>query len=167
MHNDTKPRNPLRSSTMKHHRDNTLSMRGGAVCSDKRVREQRYRCSLHKELYVQVSPHTAQARLKYWQQYRASQPTQALRKRHIVGSSHRWDEGAELQHGSFFQASPRRTSNTGLRQPHLAEVGALSGRGKVRTPMQAITTCRSLSPRSHTRSPSSFPHGSPAAGSML
>jgi hypothetical protein len=30
----------------------------------------------------------------------------------------------------LFQASPRRVSDTGLRQPHQAEVCTLSGRGK-------------------------------------
>ena len=49
-----------------------------------------------------------------------------------------------------------------LRQLHLAEVCTLSGQGKVRTPMQAITACHSLSPRSPTRSTNSSPCGSPA-----
>jgi hypothetical protein len=70
--------------------------------------------------------------------------------------------GAELQRGSLSQASRFRTSDTGLRQPHLAEVCTLSGQGKIRTPMQAITACHSLSPRSLTRSTNSSPCGLPA-----
>lgn len=60
------------------------------------------------------------------------------------------------------QASFHRTSNVGLRQLHHTEVCTLSGQGKFRTPMQPITGCRSLSPRSHAGSLDSFPYGSPA-----
>jgi hypothetical protein len=51
----------------------------------------------------------------------------ALRSRHIIGPFRCRNLGAELQRGSLSQASQSRTSNTGLRQLHLAEVCTLSG----------------------------------------